>query len=184
MWASYSTADNVYTIASGDESSFSLAKVTLAGSSKPRLTFDAYATANMPAKLVVSVKLPDGSENAIATEDFSSNTTSGWKTYSVDLTPYKDQRYVVCNFKGVSYGSNITMGVDNINILDDVDHNLSANSLTVADNLKSGRRANVKVGVKNLGTKPANNFSVALYDGDSKLAETAVAEPLASMTEQ
>lgn len=184
MWTSYSTADNVYTIASGDESSFSLAKVTLAGSSKPRLTFDAYATANMPAKLVVSVKLPDGSENAIATEDFSSNTTSGWKTYSVDLTPYKDQRYVVCNFKGVSYGSNITMGVDNINILDDVDHNLSANSLTVADNLKSGRRANVKVGVKNLGTKPANNFSVALYDGDSKLAETAVAEPLASMTEQ
>lgn len=184
MWTSYSTADNVYTIASGDESSFSLAKVTLAGSSKPRLTFDAYATANMPAKLVVSVKLPDGSENAIATEDFSSNTTSGWKTYSVDLTPYKDQRYVVCNFKGVSYGSNITMGVDNINILDDVDHNLSANSLTVADNLKAGRRANVKVGVKNLGTKPANNFSVALYDGDSKLAETAVAEPLASMTEQ
>lgn len=183
MWTAYASADNTYSIAAGDETAFSLAKVALAGSSKPRLTFDAYGVANMKGKLVVSVKLPDGTEDEMTAIDFSSISKSGWAKYSVDLTPYKNERYVICKFNGVSQSSNITMAVDNICILDDVENNLSGTAVTVADNLKAGRKADVKVGVKNLGTKPASNYTVALYSGDKKLAETSVTDQLASMEE-
>lgn len=181
MWTAYATADQTFTIAPGDESAFSIAKVTLAGSTKPQLSFDAYGTASMKAKLTVSVCLPDGTTDELKTVDFSAVAKSGWAKYAVDLTPYKNERYVICKFNGVSLGSGITMGVDNINIIDDVADNLAATSLTVADNLKAGRRADVKVGVKNLGSNVASAFSVALYDADKKIAETAVNEPLASM---
>ena len=183
MWTAYATTDQTYTIAAGDESAFSIAKATLKGSTKPKLSFAAYNTANMRAKLVVSVKLPDGSEDELKVVDFSTISRTGWSTYSVDLTPYKNERYVICKFNGVSLGSGITMGVDNINILDDVEDNLAATSLTVADNLKAGRKADVKVGVKNLGSKDAANYTVALYDGDDKLVEAPVSYSLPSMAE-
>ena len=183
MWTAYATADQTYTIAPGDESAFSVAKVTLAGSTKPTLSFDAYGTASMKAKLTVSVSLPDGTVDELKTIDFSTISKSGWNKYAIDLSAYKNERYVICKFNGISLGAGITMGVDNINIIDDVADNLAATSLTVADNLKAGRKADVKVGVKNLGTNVASDFSVALYDGDKKIAETAVTAPLASMTE-
>lgn len=75
------------------------------------------------------------------------------------------------------------MYVDNINVVDDVADNLAVTSISVAENLKAGRIADVKVGVKNLGSNSANGYTVSLYQDDEKVMEKTIDDPLASLTE-
>lgn len=180
MWTPYQNGDNIYTIKKGDESAFNLAKVTLAGTKKPKLTF-AY-NVNGISSLDVIAKLPNGKEKIIKTLEFSSEQT-GWKNCSLDLSEFLVERYIICKFKGTSNANNISMYVDNINVVDDVADNLAVTSISVAENLKAGRIADVKVGVKNLGSNSANGYTVSLYQDDEKVMEKTIDDPLASLTE-
>lgn len=183
QWTGYATTEVTYSIQAGDESAFCLAKASLKGASKPKLTFDCSATAGTNALMQVIMLLPDGTEKTVETIDLSQETKSGWKTYSVDLSAFKNERYVICKFNGVAKASGISISVDNVNIIDDTDYNLAATSLTVPDNVKTGRPSKVSVGVKNLGTKEVSGYSVALYLNNKKVSETAVNGTLASMKE-
>lgn len=180
VWAPHQIGDQVYTIKNGDESAFCLAKVSLANASSPKLTFD--YNVQGPAALDVIAKLPDGTEKVVKTLDFSAGQT-GWKTCSVDLNELKSERYIICKFNGKSLANNISMYIDNVNVVNDVPYNLKATSISVADNLKTGRTANVKVGVKNLGSEAAAGYTVTLYQDGESVAQKTIDEALAPMAE-
>ena len=180
MWTPYALNDQIYTINKGDVSAFSIAKVSLAGSVSPKLTFA--CTGEGSSSLDVIVRLPDGTEKTVGTVGLPNGKT-GWNTYAYDLSEFKNEKYIICKFKATSLASNISVYVDNINVIDNVADNLAATSLTVAESLKAGRTADVKAGVRNLGANTASGFTVTLYQDDEKVAEKTVDEQLASMAE-
>lgn len=168
LWSAYKGTDsfygtNNYIITAGDEVSINTPKVTLDGKANPKLYFDLNATVNDPAKLKVLVQTPDGVDHELKTYDLTATTTAGWTTQSVDLGQYKSQRYIIVKFLGIAEGSDTYVGIDNINIFDQLDKNLKTNGISVPKSVTAGKTGKVDVFVENYGKQPAKDYMVVLY---------------------
>lgn len=163
LWAPYINYYYTYDIKPGDEASLNMPKVSLAAAANPVLFFSLYAKEHEQAKLKVLVQRPDGSEQTAAIFDLSSVTETGWTTKSVSLSEFKDARYAIVKFRGVSEGDDTYIGLDNINIIDQKEHDLEAVSLSVPAKATAGATSNVVVGLRNLGAQTAKDYSVVLY---------------------
>lgn len=184
VWMSFMDASgNVCSSQAGDESTLGLLKVSMKNTEAPYMTFKVYSASREQAKVVVQVQLPDGTTDEVTTFDLSTETKSGWKTYAVDLSAYKSERYIIPSFRGVALGSGINIAIDDINIIDKLTDNLQAASLSVPATVKAGRNANAAVTVKNLGENAASNYTVKLYVNGKEAASTAVSTSLAAMAE-
>ena len=170
FWKAYSEGDEWwstnYTITAGDEASFNTPKISLRGVTNPRLFFSLYATANDPAQLKVDIETPDGIVHTAKTFDLSSTTTAGWTSQQVDLSQFASQRYIMVKFHGVAAGAETIIGVDNINVFDQLEFNLIAAGISTPSIVRAGKSANVDVYVENYGAQPANGYSVVLYADD------------------
>ncbi len=173
-WAPYQVQTNLgtlnYLIASGDETSMNLPKISLKGSTNPKLYFYLYNIAGNQASLKVLVAKPDGTETEAASYNLSS-LASGWSKQSVDLSSFASERYVIVKFQGIASGSNVTVGIDNINIFNQLSNNLKAAAITTPKSIRAGKQGKVEVAVQNFGSNSAKDYNVVLY-ADNKPVDT------------
>lgn len=183
FWQAYSDNNGYwstdYVITPGDEASFNTPKISLSGSTNPKLYFNLYATANDPAQLKVQIQTPDGTVHDAKTIDLSSTTTAGWTGQVVDLGDYASQRYIIVKFRGIAAGSETVIGIDNINVFDQLEYNLRAAGINTPSSVKAGKSGKVDVYVENYGAQPASGYSVVLYSDDKAVDTVTVNEPLA-----
>lgn len=182
-WSDIEGSYSSYTIEAGDECSINTPKLSVKNTTNPTLSFSYYAPAKTKAKLEIVVATPDGAETTLKTIDLSKKTTSGWVSEEADLSAFKNERYFFVKFHGIAEDDDIEMGVDNINVLDKLDYNLAATSISVPSKVKAGTSAPVVVGVKNWGANAASNFRVVLYSNDVAVDTVAVENELASFEE-
>ena len=168
-----------YTISDGDETSINTPKISLRGATNPKLFFSLYATANDPVDFKVFVQTPDGVDHLAKSIDLSTNATAGWSTQEVDLSDFASERYIMVRFDGLAKGSDVNIGVDNVNIFDQLEYNLAAAGISVPATVKAGSKANVDVYVENFGAHPASDYSVVLYANDKAVDTVAVSKELA-----
>lgn len=184
-WSAYSQdnygSEVVYTIQPGDETSVNMPKVALAGVDNPRLSFDLYSVHSNEAHLQVLVQTPDGIDHKIADYDLTQTSANGWTNYQVDLTPYTDERYVIVKFNGVAIGSNINIGIDNIDILDQVEHNMTVKDITTPESVVAGKSGKVIAKVRNIGAQLENGYSVVLYANNEACDTVTTDKQLRSM---
>lgn len=190
LWAPYEAESSWgwtmnYTIRSGDETSINMPKVSLRGATKPVLYYYINATQNDPVKLQVRIEKPDGSEVVADSLDLTANTTEGWTLRTLDLGSYASERYVIVKFRGIATGSNVSLGIDNVNIIDQLAYNLKATSISAPKRLRAGKTGTVGVTLINLGENAAKDYSVVLY-ADGQAADTVTVgselQPFASDT--
>lgn len=168
----------------------SLGKLSLAGATKPILTFAYYAhQAADPMQLKIQAYKPDGTLVDLQTFDLAEATAAGWMKGSVDLTSLKGERYVVLKFRPVctvaASGEQGQIGIDNINIRDAKANDLAVEVTDYTRQATKGQTVGVDVKVTNYGQQPAANYTVNIYaDGelaDSRQADKALA-PFTSQT--
>ncbi len=185
LWApnvSYNTfGEQQFTIEEGDESSICSPKLSLEGTSHPVLFFNYYAKANESAHLVVLGQKPDGTEVELKSIDLALTANDGWYSESVDLSSIASERYVIVKFKGVSEGDDTYMGVDNINLIDQLSDNLKATTISVPNSCVAGKSCNVVVGVQNLGANKATDYEVVLYVNDKAQTSLLVTDELEAL---
>lgn len=185
VWANYSEEHSgttvPFTIQQGDETSVNMPKVTLSGAVRPKLFFDLYSLVGNEATLKVLVQTPDGIDHVAAEYDLTKTDKNGWARQLVDLASFSSERYIIVKFSGAAQGSKVLVGVDNINIIDQLDRNIAATSIKTPESIRAGKTGNVTVTLQNLGSKTADAYRVVLYANDKPCNTVSVNQPLASL---
>lgn len=183
VWANYTEdfgdSQVAYTIEEGDETSVNMPKVTLQGAEKPVLFFGLYTLRGNEAALQVIVQTPDGAEDIVAEYELSQTDQDGWQLHSIDLSRFAKERYVIVRFNGVARGSKVLIGIDNINIINQLDRDMAVTGISAPESVVAGKEATVNVGVQNLGQRLADGYSVELYVGDRLAVSQTVNNMLA-----
>ncbi|GAB6975643.1 hypothetical protein JCM15124A_05500 [Prevotella falsenii] len=189
LWTNYTEeyAGNevAFTIQQGDETSVNMPKVALAGATNPKLFFDLYSLTGNEATLKVLVQTPDGKDHVVAQYNLNQTAKDGWERKTVDLAPYAKERYVIVKFDGVAEGSKVFIGIDNINIINQLERNLAAISIKAPESVVAGKKGKVEVVVKNLGAAAVGRYFALLYtDGNQCDAVSRLKElsPMANDT--
>lgn len=170
VWKSYVSryydgSVDYYDLEPGDMSSINMPKVTLAGATSPKLYFDLYATENDSTIFNVKIQTPDGVQHTEKTIDMAT-LKAGWNPEVVDVSRYTSERYIIVRFWATALSQKSVVGIDNVNIYNQLENNLAVRGFDVPDRATAGRTADIKVYVKNLGANPVNDYSVVLYSGD------------------
>ena len=144
-------------------------KIKISGEN-PTLSFDT----KLPAATTLEVYAvtPDMTEYPLTTLQGSEGYE--WNTSTISLKDYTDQRYVRIKFlfKAGDTQRYATMVLDNMHIIDAIDHDLALTDLILPEkNNGYGQHADFTVKVTNLGLIPAKDFSVSFYANDN-LIET------------
>lgn len=167
LWAPYSEElyywSEDYTIKAGDETSVNMPKVSLGGSTNPKLYFNLNTIERDSATLTVLAQTPDGVDHELKTIDLLAMPKTGWSLQEADLTPFISQRYVIIKFRGTALGANVHVGIDNINIFDQLEYNLAAAGIKAPSYIRAGKTGKVDAYVENFGAHPTKDYSVVLY---------------------
>ena len=129
----------------------------------------------------VLIQTPDGKDHVAAQYDLSKTTQNGWTKQSVDLAPFAKERYIIVKFEGVAQGSKVMIGIDNINIINQLERNLTAVSIETPENIVAGKKGQVKVVVKNQGAVDATRYFVILYANGNQCDAVSRTKQLPSM---
>ena len=135
----------------GDESTLGTGKISLIGTTNPKLIFS-YGRKNFPdTKLIVFVQRQDGTRTELKTIDYSLiNSNQAWFNEVIPLSGFENERFVFIGFKAVSGTNHEPIFVDNIRIMEVQRHNLSINVSGTSKVIK-GRNAKLQVKVENIG---------------------------------
>lgn len=188
VWANYTEdfgdSQVAYTIQDGDETSVNMPKVALGGAEKPVLFFDLNSLQGNESSLQVIVQTPDGADDIVAEYDLTKTEEDGWQRKSVDLSRFANERYVVVKFNGVARGSKVLIGVDNINIINQLDRDMAVTAISAPESVVAGKEATVSVGVQNLGALAADGYSLELYANDKLVESQTVDKQLAPLASE
>ena len=111
-----------------------------------------------------------------------SQSVDGWTEYRYDLSAFADNRFVQLAFHTDNIKSDEKLYIDNIKMVDNLDHNLKMAELKAPGKINVGTEKTVTAIVKNVGAKDAEAYSVKLYAGDRLLAEKQGSELKANAT--
>lgn len=168
------TPDNEY-----DEAWWNSGKISLSNSAKPKLTFKYNILAKSRTAIQVEAQKPNLETVKLGYVDGFTSGKNGWQSYRIDLSPVKDERYVIIKFHGVADDTEY-IGLDDINIADDTENNLAVKVSAPALGT-TGLPLQVQVIVNNTGSKAASNFTIHLYQNGEAVADSTVTEPIASL---
>lgn len=172
------------TITQGAEASFVGPKISLAGTTQPRLTFYVWNMKSETHWLNVQYKTPDGSIHTI--DRFVPNNAEGdgingeWQKRTYSLGALDGYDYIQLVFTGEGGDTEDLSAikplyVDNITIDDPLAHNLTAGELSaVIDRVAVGDDLSLVLSVKNSGEDDATDFDVLLYREDMLVGKTHV----------
>ncbi|MBR1687862.1 MAG: choice-of-anchor J domain-containing protein [Prevotella sp.] len=167
----------------GDTLSFSTGKISLAGTTAPKLVYKLRYNSNSGGAYVF-VKKADGTFDVIEATDLNTNTDfATWHTKKVDLSAYKDESsiQVVFAFADIYGYGYAQLFVDDIFVGDLAPKDLAV-ELKAPAKVTAGNKANVTVVVKNKGDETVDSYKLKLTAGDEELANLTIGKPLASLT--
>lgn len=169
-----------------DSVGFSTFKVSLAESTSPKLAFrmkyHPEAPENTNGRFMVEATKPNGEIVTLINDDASALQQEEWITRKVDLSQFKDERYVMLSFAFVNPDNVYTTQevlIDNVNIRDLAATDLMA-KLEAPAKIERGKKAELQVYVLNNGDADVDNYMVKVMVGSDVVAEESVAEKLAS----
>lgn len=178
-WKSYSV---------GEKEIYYTGKISLEGTVNPHALFQAYGT-NRGGELIAFAQTPDGNQYILKTIDYDANSNGEWQEADLDLSQFTDQRYIMLGFffnnnttDGESYEP-VTIGIDNIQVFDVLDYNLTAMSVKPPYKLHAGKSDDVSFIYKNYGSHEAKNYTVNLFVDGEKTDSVTFDAPLASMAQ-
>lgn len=151
-------------IATGKSARSESPKVDISGLKNPILTF--WARFNGSAdSLVVSVS-PDYKGFVPELRLCADKVEQGWQRYTVDLSAYKDSRFIQVGFEGKCMTDlNNFIDFDNVAILEKADNDLMAISLAGPDRVKTGSNASLQLTVRNNSANEVSfdDYQVNIY---------------------
>lgn len=172
---------------SGDCAVLSSGKISLVGSANPRLSFNYYFVNNGTHKIAVSIKTAHGIDETIKTIDYEkvkeAGAEEGWQNVMLDLSEYKDEKYVTVSFRATIGNPKALVLLDNFRVRDVYDYDLSAH-ITGSSNVTSGAKTHYNVIVRNEGMKPMSDYRVSLYVNDNIVESKAMTEALVANAER
>lgn len=148
---------------------FESAKVNLAGTANPVVSFD-YAS-EAAGTLKVIVESAQGEKEVASIE-----TGTEFAAKTISLLEFAAEPWIRVIFYGEYEEANIIY-IDNIKIVNLLDHNLSAKGIAAPAKVKPGNEYNVTVDIENQGALAAAGYSVELYL-NGELAKTIEGEAL------
>lgn len=186
LWEAYTEdgyyGSTEYTISDGDEASINMPKVSLRGSTHPVLYFSLYSKRYDRADLKILVQTPGGNVDTLKTISLNGASKEGWTTQKVDLSQYVSQRYIIVKFHGVAHDIDASIGIDNINIFDQLEYNFAATGIVAPNHITAGKTAKLKVTVENLGEYTANGYKVVVYANNQPADTVSVSKQLPVLT--
>jgi hypothetical protein len=165
----------------GDRAVLSSGKISLSGSSNPKLYFNYYLISNGAHKINVNVKTAHGVKETLTTIDFdkvyAADKTEGWKTVVLDLSKYKDEKYITVEFDATIGNPKALILLDNFRVKDVYDYDLST-SLTGPSTVKTGSKSKFTAIVTNEGLQPMSNYTVNFIVNGETVASKTISDEL------
>lgn len=99
---------------------FNTGKISLAGATKPVLTFDYYVYPLSSTSISVAVdKYPQGVAETLQDINFYNRSDEGWHQATVDLSAYRDEPFVIIKFAMASSSKSTPAVIDNLRVGND-----------------------------------------------------------------
>lgn len=137
-------------------------KLSMKGTDSPRWSFAYKPYVGHGVVATCQVQTADFAIHDVLTIDYRQLTGSNdWRKAVIDLTPYKDQEWVRVIVKVTIIGGAYQWTMDAIDIEDAGGEDLAA-SLYAPQTIRMGMPKDVKVTVRNLGSKATDDYSVRL----------------------
>lgn len=153
-------------------------KISLAGTTKPRLSFSYYVYDKSLADdfgFSVGVLANNyASVDTLATYTFRTAPKEGWNRASIPLDKYagKDISIFIAGNSKTINTSNVALVFDNVCVRDGKDYDIGLLAENTTDHAVAGRKGTVRAHIQNFGSKPAGPFVLKVYDGQ-QLADSA-----------
>jgi len=149
----------------GDEAVIGTRRITLKDTENPYLVFSYYSNALCSSILTVEIDRSQGGViDPVASYDMNeTNRQGGWKKVTVDLSDYRDERYIIVRFhaKGVVANAGDVVGIDEVSVNDIAPNDLAV-ELQAPDVVYTGQPAAVKVKVVNRSSDVSQQYTARL----------------------
>lgn len=148
----------------GAVAQLSSGKISLAGAVTPKLVFAAFGDPGTDNRLRVVINKNGAAEgDTLLTVDYKEQTVEDFIVYAVDLSAYKDAKYITATFVAELNDKRMRMIlVDDVNFRNVDAYNL-ATYADVQSRTTAGQPAKMKVTVHNVGEQPATGYHVNLF---------------------
>lgn len=201
MWAAYQPdASSWYTVSKtsydelggsaafdgmGDAAYLSSGKISLAGTTTPKLVFRTKTGKNTNGSITVLIGRQGGLVDSLTIVKYNtmdSEQATPWATTVVSLDKYVNEPYIIVRFRGEGT-TNDYIYLDDIHVRNVAEKDLAA-EITVPESTKKGDKAAVSVKVTNYGSNAAAAYTIKLYAGSTLVETKEVTESLASFDSQ
>lgn len=145
-------------------------KVDISKMEHPVLNFWAYLNGDGD-ELNVSVQ-KDYGEFVNVRSISTAEGTKGWNRFSIDLTPYKDSKFVRIGFEGKAVKNlDYFVAYDNVAIVEQADYDLMAMSIDTEEKVNTGSETVVEFSLRNnaSATVKGGDYDIVLYKNDSEV---------------
>ncbi len=147
-------------------------KVDISKLNKPQVSFWVYMTGKSD---FINVGISADSKDYEALKTIYMNEKAvGWQRYTIDLSNWKNTKYIRIGFDAVASASNTDVtAIDNFAVSDMRQYDLGVNSIEVSEKVYTGKEHKLTMKMRNWGSLSvnANDYKILLYKNDN-LIET------------
>jgi len=168
-----------------DEAWLNTGKIDLSQTVNPRLSFDYNIKRNASARIQIEAVDNLQQSTTLGYVDGKTTGKSGWQHAEFSLAELRNRPYVMIKFHGLPDNDSENqelLALDNVKLLDVVDHNLAA-SLQAPAMAVAGKLTDVDVLVHNFGRQAESGYHVRLFAKDQLVADSLVNQPLAALAD-
>ena len=158
--------------AESDKAVVGTRKITLQGSSSPKLFFKYYSQPSSTGSLTLQIDRGQrGIIDDVAVFDLAAdNPDGGWKQATVDLEEYTTDKYVILRFLAAADAPGTQIGFDDFRLGEYLAHDLCI-EVDAPATILAGQTADIKMVVTNVGSIATGDFSVDLTFDDQQLSQ-------------
>ena len=138
--------------------------ISLEGAEKPVLEYFYYNTANA-GDFSLYIAKEDGEFQLAQTVDEAARQgkEEGWTRQTLDLSSYKDAKYISLGFNAIRGSEAKQVLIDYIRIRQEVNRDMQVTAFSVPEKMTLGEETTLTATVKNDGEETAENVAIELY---------------------
>lgn len=159
---------------------FFSAKIDVSTATNPVLEFYAQGKGS---QLDALISRDGGDFEVVKGIDFKAEPTQDWTLYRVDLSSYKNSKYIQIELRLTAKDNTEetmwSVPVDNIRVIDLAAKDVRVSTLAAPTSIKVGEASSVVSVIENIGSESAENIEVSLL-ADGKVVETKTIANMAS----